>query len=339
MTVTPDLVAAWLVDLPLALLAVLAALKVVGGGEGFARVVAFIAFGLVLALIWARLGAVDVALTEVAVGSGITGLVLLRAVPDAVFTAERGAGLLYHLCAALVALAVFAALAAVVLLLPHPAPSLAPQVAQALPATDLGNPVTGVLIVFRGLDTLLEKVVLLIALVGVWSLSADPLWRATPAPLWPQMPSGALDFLARVLVPVGVLVAVYTLWAGADEPGGAFQGGAILAAMALLAMMAGLLPPPVLATRRLRLLVLAGPFAFLAVGATGWFWADGFLTYPRGFEKAVIIAVEAAITVSVAVTLALLVLGPPQAATKARAKGKAEPDGLPAPGSLPGEGA
>jgi len=299
-------------DAPLVLLAILAALRVAAGGDGFARVVAFMAFGLVLALLWVRLAAVDVALTEVAVGSGITGLVLLRAVGDAGFSRGRPVRMLTKLAAALVALVVFVGLAGVVLMLPDSAPTLAPQVARELPATDLGNPVTGVLIVFRALDTLLEKVVLLIALVGVWALSTDPAWRAPPAPLWPAAPSGALEFLARVVAPVGGLIAVYTLWAGADVPGGAFQGGALLAAMGLVLMLAGLLPAPRLGDRRLRLALLVGPFAFFGVGIAGWFWGGAFLAYPEGFEKPVIIAVEVAITVSIAVTLALLVLGPPQ---------------------------
>lgn len=300
-----------LLDVPLALLALAVGLRVVAGGDAFARVAAFIAYGLVLGLIWVRLAAPDVALTEVAVGGGITGLVLLRAAGDAAFSRERSVGLLYHVCAGIVALSVFAGLAAVVLLLPEPAPTLAPQVAGNLPATGLGNPVTGVLLVFRALDTLLETVVLLIALIGVWSLSPDPLWRGVPAPLWPAPPSGALDFLARVLVPVGALVGIYLFWAGADVPGGAFQGGAVLAAMGLIAIMAGLVPAPASGDRRLRLLVLAGPFAFLFVGMAGWLVADAFLDYPDGIEKPIIIAVEVAITASIAVTLALLVLGPP----------------------------
>lgn len=303
-------------DALLALLAILTALRAVGGRDGFFQVVAFMAYGLVLGLIWVRLAAVDVALTEVAVGSGITGLVLLRAaarvgheLPAPAAPVRRW---LHKLAAALVALVVFAGLAAVVLLLPEPAPSLAPQVAEALPATDLGNPITGVLIVFRALDTLLETVVLLLALIGVWALSPDRAWAGRPAVLLPAPWSGALDVLARVVVPVGVMVGVYLFWAGADVPGGAFQGGAVLAAMALMALAAGLLPQPVLAARRLRLLLLAGPFAFLLVGVLGWAVAGAFLAYPPGIEKPVIILVEAAITLSIAVTLALLVLGPPQ---------------------------
>lgn len=39
-------------------------------------VILFIAFGLVLALVWVRLGAVDAALAEAAIGSGLTGALL-----------------------------------------------------------------------------------------------------------------------------------------------------------------------------------------------------------------------------------------------------------------------
>jgi energy-converting hydrogenase B subunit D len=40
-------------------------------------IVLFIAFGLLLALVWVRLQAPDVALAEAAVGSGLTGALLL----------------------------------------------------------------------------------------------------------------------------------------------------------------------------------------------------------------------------------------------------------------------
>ena len=39
----------------------------------FRCVVAFMVFGLLMALVWARLGAIDLAIAEAAVGSGVTG--------------------------------------------------------------------------------------------------------------------------------------------------------------------------------------------------------------------------------------------------------------------------
>ena len=47
--------------------------------EAFAAVVGFVAYGLLLALVWVRLAAPDVALTEAAIGGGVTGVLLLGA--------------------------------------------------------------------------------------------------------------------------------------------------------------------------------------------------------------------------------------------------------------------
>ncbi|MFW5834229.1 MAG: Na(+)/H(+) antiporter subunit B [Pseudomonadota bacterium] len=44
-----------------------------------AGVVFFIAFGLLLAVVWYRLAAPDVALAEAAIGTGITGVLLIGA--------------------------------------------------------------------------------------------------------------------------------------------------------------------------------------------------------------------------------------------------------------------
>jgi uncharacterized MnhB-related membrane protein len=46
----------------------------------FRSVVTFMVFGLAMALAWARLRAPDIAITEVALGSGLTGAMLLFAV-------------------------------------------------------------------------------------------------------------------------------------------------------------------------------------------------------------------------------------------------------------------
>jgi multisubunit Na+/H+ antiporter MnhB subunit len=207
---------------------------------------------------------------------------------------------------------VAAALAAVVLMLSDPAPTLAPQAAASLPATGLGNAVNGVLMAYRALDTLLEKVVLVLALIGVWSLAADRAWGGILGPWRPARRDDALVFLARLLPPTGIVIGVYLLWAGADEPGGAFQGGALLAAMWLLAMMAGLVAPPAVSSRRLRLALVAGPALFLAVGLAGFFIADAFLAYPVAWAKPLIIVIEIALVLSIAATLGLLVAGPPE---------------------------
>jgi len=46
----------------------------------FAAVIGFVVYGLLLSIAWVRLSAVDVALTEAAIGGGMTGMLMLGAV-------------------------------------------------------------------------------------------------------------------------------------------------------------------------------------------------------------------------------------------------------------------
>jgi multisubunit Na+/H+ antiporter MnhB subunit len=101
-------------------------------------------------------------------------------------------------------------------------------------------------------------------------------------------------------------------WVGAKEPGGAFQGGTVLAAMWLLVMIAGLKNVPSISQRWLRLLLVVGPVIFLAIGLAGMVLANAFLAYPSGYAKALIVAVEFALTLSIGVALGMLAAGPPE---------------------------
>jgi len=308
---------AWAFDAILVATVLAVAGWTIAAREAFAAVVGFVAYGLLLALVWVRLAAPDVALTEAAIGGGVTGVLLLGAAARLrgaqAVAAEWPTVTLRRAAGALCAI-VAAALAAVVLLLPDPAPTLAPQAVASLPATGLGNPVKGVLMAYRELDTLLEKVVLVLALIGVWSLAAEGTWGGIPGTWQSARRDEALVFLARLLPPVGIVIGVYLLWEGADEPGGAFQSGALLAAMWILAMMAGLVAAPAVASRRLRLAVVGGPALFLAIGLAGFVIADAFLAYPVAWAKPLIIIVEVALVLSIAATLGLLVAGPPERA-------------------------
>jgi uncharacterized MnhB-related membrane protein len=49
----------------------------VASRETLPAIAGFVAYGLLLALVWVRLGAPDVALTEAAIGSGLTGALLV----------------------------------------------------------------------------------------------------------------------------------------------------------------------------------------------------------------------------------------------------------------------
>ena len=299
-------------DLALVLLILTAAVWTVAVRDRRDAVIGFIVVGLLLSLAWMRLNAVDVALTEAAIGGGATGLLLLRACARLVPT--QAESVLPHLSlrilTGLLCSMIAAGLAAIVLMPVEPPATLAPEAAANMGELGLGNPITVVLLAYRALDTLLEKVVLVLALIGVWTLTPDVFWGGAPASLRAQQSSGALTFLAQVLPPVGVVIGVYLIWNGADHPGGTFQGGTVLAAMWLLVMMANLREPPEIRLRTLRLLVVLGPVVFLVAGFAGFWIANGFLSYPPAFAKPIIVIVEAALALSIAVILGMLVAGP-----------------------------
>jgi multisubunit Na+/H+ antiporter MnhB subunit len=299
-------------DVSLALLTLSVAGYAILAREAFAAVVAFISFGLLLALVWVRLSAVDVALTEAAIGGGVTGALLINAaarVGDG--AAPKSLGRVGQFLIALLCAATSVGIGIAFLSLPTPAPTLAPLAAEHLPATGLGNPVTAVLLSYRAIDTLLESVVLVFAVVGVWTLAPDRDWGESPASPGKSRPEGPLTFLGQLLPPLGILVGVHLVWTGATEPGGAFQGGTILAAAWLLVMIAGLAQPPRIAQKWLRFALVGGPALFLGVGVAGMAIANAFLAYPHGYAKAFILVIEAALTASIAVALGLLALGAP----------------------------
>jgi multisubunit Na+/H+ antiporter MnhB subunit len=303
-------------DAGLAVLVLAVASWTIAAGTAFAAVIGFVTYGLLLSLVWVRLAAVDVALTEAAIGSGVTGVVLLSAATglrptEALSATERPSATLRLVAAALCALVV-AGLATLVLMPPGPAPTLAPLAVAHLPEFGLSNPVTGVLMVYRAVDTLLECVALVLALLGVWSLAPDRFWGGIPGTDKRLQQYGPLTFLARVLVPVGVVIGIYIFWIGSSRPGGEFQGATILAAMWILVMMAGLRDPPAIRGVWLRLVFIGGPVIFLAVGFAGFALAGGFLAYPAGYAKLLILGIEVPLTVSIAAMLGLLVAGPPQ---------------------------
>jgi multisubunit Na+/H+ antiporter MnhB subunit len=319
-------------DAVLILLLLALALWILLTPRAFAASVGFVAYGLLVALAWVRLGSVDVALTEAAIGSGLSGLLLLGAsrrlaaapAGTAAGTAERPPGLGLKLAVGALCLAVALGLGALVLALPEPAPNLVAPALAGLPTTGLGNPVTGVLVAYRAIDTLMESVVLALAVVAVWSLAPDRAWGGRPGSLTLAAPTPALTFLAQVLPPLGILVGIHLFWTGANHPGGAFQGGTVLAAMWLLAALARLVEMPRVTGGWIRLGVVLGPLVFLLIGLAGMPSAGAFLGYPDGLAKPLILLIETGLTLSIALALGLLLAGPP-AADPAPRQGRGQP--------------
>jgi multisubunit Na+/H+ antiporter MnhB subunit len=186
----------------------------------------------------------------------------------------------------LAVLALAAALVWVVLLPVSPRVDLPAEVRGALAQSGAQQPVTAVLLGFRAYDTLLEVAVLLLAALAAGASAAGASASAAPAgPL--------LRALVNALVPVMLLVAAYFLWAGAAQPGGAFQAGAVLAAAGVLLRLAGVLPPLDPEHPALRAGLSAGLAAFLAAFLSG--------TLPGA-----LLAVEALLAASIALALYFL---------------------------------
>lgn len=205
------------------------------------------------------------------------------------------------------------ALAGAMLNMPEPAIRLAQPVQANLPAAGVAHPVTAVLLNYRGYDTLLEVVVLLVASLGVIAGGGA---RTAPAPL-PGKPLPQLQLMVQAIVPLMILVAGYLLWAGAKSPGGAFQAGAILSAALVLSYLAGVIPAWAAPGPLLRAGLAAGILLFLVVAALPS--PDGaLLHYPPRLAGTLILLVEAGLTLSLGLTLAALFLWIPREQEGAR---------------------
>jgi multisubunit Na+/H+ antiporter MnhB subunit len=267
----------------------------------YTSIVLFIVFGLLLALTWARLGAVDLALAEAAIGAGLIGVMLLAALGRSGPEPALRPGWFIVTASLLAGALVTALLAGAVWHLPGQTSTLPALVNEHLDDSGVSHPVTAVLLNFRAWDTLLELIVLLLAFLGVRQLGHAK--QALPA-AWPL-----LRAWSRLLAPLTIMVGGYLLWRGSTAPGGAFQAGAVLAAGAVMLNLAGLLPPLGWSQRAVRTLILAGILVFTAVaGLTHWF-GPGWLNYPGPWSKSLIVLIEIAASLSIATTLTLLVIG------------------------------
>lgn len=292
-------------DLLLAVLLLWLAWRSLASTDLFKAVVQYIVFGLLLAVAWIRLGAPDVALAEAAIGAGLAGALLLDTLarlgpvgasdaPRPLQLNRRRAGV------ALAILGLAALLVAMQLGLPESMPGLSSEALSQLAASGVSNPVTATLLNYRSLDTLLEIGVLLLAVLGIWILDAEPTLARPPAP-------PPLRWLVRVLLPLAVIVGGYLLWVGAHAPGGAFQAAALLASGGVLLYLA----QPFALGRGLlvRTVAVAGFAVFLLVGISMLLLGGGFLQFPPEQAGAWILLIETAATVSIALLLVVLFVG------------------------------
>ncbi len=298
-----------IIDLVLAAGLVVLAWQTLISRDLFRGLVMFVVFGLTLAMSWARLGSADLAMAEAAIGTGVTGAMLMlaywrlrRNVPAAAEEREPGRPLLAATVGVLSALVV-AAIGLASLEVLGPGGMAGHALYEALPETGVGNPITGVLIIFRNLDTLLEVAVLLAAFVGARAAIGED---SAALPLPPAQDAPLVGALVSVLVPLGLLVALYLFKAGSQDPGGAFQAGAMLAALAVVLTLAGRVRQTPQTGLWTGFALIVGTVVFTVIGVGMMALGAPLLAIPGMWA---VYLIEAAMMISIGITLALLFAG------------------------------
>lgn len=296
-------------------LLVITAVSIVRTQNLFVAVMLMAIFSLLMAANFFILDAADVALTEAAVGAGVTTVIFLGALA---LTADRekvtrsGTVFAISVVSVTVLLLVYATFDKPLLGDPDAAvhQHVAPWYLQQTPELiDIPNVVTAVLGSFRGYDTLGEVFVVLVACIGVqFILSAAPPPRVQQRSenqglrhhLVPQV-------VGRLLFPFIILFGLYVQFHGEYGPGGGFQAGAIIATGLILHALlegesAALRAVP---AHVLLMMVAGGALLYTLVGVSGMLLGGNFLDYsvlhenPVEGQKIGIIAIEAGVGVTV----------------------------------------
>ncbi|MBT8348521.1 MAG: sodium:proton antiporter [Sulfurovum sp.] len=190
-----------------------------------------------------------------------------------------------------------------VLSLPESATKLQGLVDNNIAISGVSNPVTAVLLNFRVYDTFLEMVVLLVALLGVWSIKEVPIASIT------DVKNPVLNTLVDLLVPFSLLVSFYLLWVGAHAPGGAFQAGSVFGAGLVLLMLSGRQPFLNFKGLPLHFALTISVTLFISISIYSIFSTGQLLKYPLSQASSIIFLLEGMATVSIGLTLTLMFYG------------------------------
>ncbi|MFP4208809.1 MAG: hydrogen gas-evolving membrane-bound hydrogenase subunit E [Wenzhouxiangella sp.] len=286
------------------------ALQAINSASLFRGILHFVVLGLAMAMAWARLDAPDLAMAEAAIGAGVTGALMMvayRRLVEIQPAGERNKAAARSRLALPIALAagMLVAVLGLAALEADPVPALAGiAVLETLESTGLGNPITGVLVVFRGFDTLLEITVLLAALLSAQAVTRPHDLDRTLTTQDPDTP--LIGALLAIIVPLTILVSVHLLKAGSQGTGGAFQAGAVLAACGVILVLTGRLGSSKESSLMLNLGLLIGLLGFITMGLLPLFYGQPLMALPGLWA---VYLVETLMMVSIALTLVLLFAG------------------------------
>ncbi|PLX56786.1 MAG: cation:proton antiporter [Chromatiales bacterium] len=271
-------------------LLVITAIAIVRTSNLFVAVMLMGIASLLIAANFFILDAADVALTEAAVGAGISTVLFLSALAltSAQERSKSSRRLLSFTVVAVAALVLIYATFDKPRLGDPQAPAhthVAPWYLENTPTyIDIPNVVTAVLGSFRGYDTLGEVFVVFTAGIGVLFLLGS---GTAPGSLPRETRNEGLRHyliprvVGRLLIPFILLFGLYVQFHGEYGPGGGFQAGAIVtAAIILYALIEGERRAlAALPQRWLLGLMAAGPLIYGAVGIAGIVLGGNFLDY------------------------------------------------------------
>jgi len=279
-------------------------------------------YSLLSAALFVVLDAVDVALTEAAIGAGISTILILATV--ALTSDEEKAPRHTPLLPLIVVIATGAALIYGTLDMPHYGDPTAPVHSYAAQSylhdtpADIGVPnvVTSVLASYRGYDTLGEVTVIFTAGIGVLALLGYRTRRRNI-----QGPGirrlVVLRVIAKLFFPLILLFALYVLFHGDYGPGGGFQAGVIFATGFILYALAFGLgnAQRVIPHQLLRIMMTVGVLIYAAVGIESMLLGGKFLEYrvladdPVTGQHLGIMLIELGVGITVAAVMLIIYYG------------------------------
>jgi len=168
-----------------------------------------------------------------------------------------------------------------------------------LAQTGVTNIVTAVLLNYRAYDTLIEFAVFLCVAIAVLPYMLD-----TSVSTFKLPEESQVLLIAKVFIPLTIIMAGYLLWIGSSKPGGAFQAAALLASCLVLLSLANLQVID-FTKLRYRLLMSLGLIVFLTVVLLLYLKSNAFLTLPAEFAGLTILVIEFFATFAIALILFL----------------------------------